>query len=206
MTRGQALSAGTGPDTLRGGVSASPESDLIERTLAGETEAYGHLVARYQDRLYWVVYQLLGHHEDAREVAQDAFLRAYRKLATFDRTRRFYTWIHRIATNRAIDRMRVRGRAKSTALPEELEDRGPGPDDRLLGDELRGEVREVLEELPPRYRALLVLRDVEGLSGKAISEATGVAHATVRWRIHRARKLFRSAWERRGARREGRLG
>lgn len=206
MRREEALPVRPAADTLRGGLSTTSDSDLIARTLAGDTEAYGALVARYQDRIYWVAFQLLGHHEDAREVAQDAFLRAYRKLDTFDRSRRFYTWIYRIATNRAIDRMRLRSRAKPAPLSEEIEDRGPAPDDRLLGDELRGEVREVLDELPPRYRALLILRDVEGLSGKAISEATGVAHATVRWRIHRARKLFRDAWERRDARREGRVG
>jgi RNA polymerase sigma-70 factor (ECF subfamily) len=183
-----------------------PEIDdatLIRRVLAGDVDAYAGVVRRYQDRLYWVAYKLLGDHDDARDVAQEAFIRAYRRLDRFDLERRFYTWIYRIAYNLSVDRMRERARAGRSPLGLDLVCGGDAPDAGLLGEELRREVREVLDELPARYRALLILRDVEGRSGKSISAETGVGHATVRWRIHRARKLFREAWERRITRREG---
>ncbi len=168
----------------------------------GDRDAYGEIVRRYQERLYWTAYRLLGHHEDARDVTQETFVRAYRNLRSFDRKRRFHTWAYRILTNLAVDRMRARSRWKRAPFPGDIADPSPGPRETMLGEELREEVRATLEELPPRYRALLVLRDLEGISGKQISEATGVSHATVRWRIHRARRLFREAWERRRERRE----
>ena len=176
------------------------DSDLVRRVLAGEVDAYEGLVRKYQERLYWAAWKVTGNQDDARDIAQDALIRAYRRLDRFDTARRFYTWVYRIAYNLAVDRLRQRSRAGRSPLPLDIVDPSEGPDAGLLGEELRREVREVLEELPARYRALLILRDVDGESGKAISEASGVGHATVRWRIHRARKLFRQAWERRMAR------
>jgi RNA polymerase sigma-70 factor (ECF subfamily) len=180
------------------------DDELIGRVLDGDADAYEGIVRRYQTRLYWVALKLTGNHEDARDATQDALIRAFTKIRSFDRKRRFYTWTYRILTNLAIDRLRSRSNAKLASVPEELLDGGEPPESRLMGEELRDDVRDTLAALPPRYAELLVLRDVEGLSGKSISEASGIGHATVRWRIHRARKLFRKAWERRTADREGR--
>jgi RNA polymerase sigma-70 factor (ECF subfamily) len=177
--------------------------EIVLRVLSGETEAYGELVRRFQDRLYWAAFKLLGNHEDARDATQDGLVRAFDRLRTFDRGRRFYTWADRIVTNLAIDRLRSRSRQSSSELSDEIAGRDDPPEAMLMGDELRAEVRMTLEALPPRYRALLIQRDVEGVSGKAIAEASGIAHATVRWRIHRARRLFRAAWEKRASRERG---
>jgi RNA polymerase sigma-70 factor (ECF subfamily) len=177
------------------------DRELVEQVLSGEVDAYGDLVARYQQRLYWVAFRLLGNREDARDITQEAFLRAYHRLAGFDRSRKFYTWIYRILVNLGIDQMRKQGRRGSMSLLTDIEGGADAPDARALSEELRGRVWETLDRLPPRYRALLILRDVEGLTGKDISDRTGVGHATVRWRIHRARKLFKTEWESR-ARRE----
>jgi RNA polymerase sigma-70 factor (ECF subfamily) len=178
-------------------------TQIVERVLSGDTDAYGEIVRLYQDRLYWVAFQLLGNREDAREVTQDGFVRAFDKLRTFDRRRRFYTWAYRIVTNLAIDRLRRRSRFVRSDFPADLADADDPPEAALMGEELRAEVRETLSMLPPRYRLLLLQRDVEGISGKAIADLSGVGHATVRWRIHRARRLFRDAWEKREARRRG---
>ncbi len=178
------------------------DSELVERVLAGDVDAYGDLVARYQQRLFWVALKLLGNREDAMDVTQDAFLRAYRRLRGFDRKRRFYTWIYRILVNQGIDVMRKRGRRGALPLFGDVVGAGDAPDSRALSDELRGRVWETLDRLPPRYRTLLILRDVEGLTGKEISDRTGVGHGTVRWRIHQARKLFRTEWEKRPRRTE----
>lgn len=199
--RAAALTARSAQDILGGPVVERDVGEAIRRVLQGDPSAYELIVARYQERLYWVAFQFLKNHDDAQDLTQDAFLRIYRKLGTFDPSRRFYTWAYRIVTNLAIDRLRSRARMKSSPLSEEIEDEGDGPPKQLLGEELRAEVRDVLEELPPRYRALLLMRDAEGFSGKEIAETSGVSHATIRWRIHRARQLFRDAWERRVANR-----
>lgn len=178
------------------------DSELVERVLAGEVDAYGELVARYQQRLYWVALKLLGNREDAMDVTQDAFLRAYHRLHRFDRQRRFYTWIYRILVNQGIDVLRKRGRSGTLSLLGDVVGGEDAPDSRALAQELRKGVWETLDRLPPRYRTLLILRDVEGLSGKEISDRTGVGHGTVRWRIHQARKLFKAEWEIRSRRSE----
>ncbi len=191
-----------GGGRLQSAMDAESEKLIIGRVLKGNLEAYGEIVSRYQDRLYWVAYRLLGNREDARDVTQEAFLRAYRRLSTFDRERRFYTWIYRILTNLAIDHLRRRRRDRPAPLAEDVAAEGFDPDAHLLSEELREQVWSTLDRLPGHYRAILVLRDVEGLSGKEISERTGAGHATTRWRIHRARVLFREAWERVIGRRE----
>jgi len=191
------LTAGRRRAKLQSDVETPSDAELALAVLRGDLDAFGGIVDRYQQRLYWVAYRMVGDHESARDLAQETFLRAYRGLAGFDRKRRFYTWAYRILTNLAIDHLRARDKHRRAALPEDLEAEGTPPVDRMVGDELRAEVWETLDELPPHYRSLLVLRDVEGLSGKEIADASGVGHGTVRWRIHRARGLFREAWERR---------
>jgi len=194
------LTTSTRADRLPGIVEDLNDRELVERVLSGEADAYGGLVARYQQRLFWVAFKLLGNREDARDVTQETLLRAYHRLARFDRSRRFYTWVYRILVNLSIDVLRKRGRTRTVSLLSDVVSSSDAPDARLLSDELRGRVWDALDGLPPHYRSLLLLRDVEGLSGKDIADRTGVGHATVRWRIHRARKLFRTEWESRARR------
>jgi RNA polymerase sigma-70 factor (ECF subfamily) len=181
---------------------APSDRELIRRALEEDPEAFGGIVRRYQQRLYWAAWRITGRHEDARDVAQEAFVRAWEKLVRFDRGRRFYTWIYRIMANLAIDRLRERRRTVPLVAAQEREGGEPTPEERAAGEELRLEVQRALSRLPAKYRQLLVLRDVEGLTAKEISIASGVSHGTVRWRLFRARRLFREAWEEVTSRRE----
>ena len=173
------------------------DGDLVRRALAGEEHAFRQLVERYQERAFWVARGMLGNAEDARDVAQEAFLRVHRSLARFDTQRKFYTWLYQIVVNLCIDHMRKGKKRKGVALDSVGDVAGPeaGPCS-LEGQELKARVARTLDALPPKYKAVMVLSDLQGIGAKDIAEMTGTTHATVRWRHHKARKLFREAWER----------
>jgi RNA polymerase sigma-70 factor (ECF subfamily) len=179
-----------------------PEDDdrhLIARAQAGEEIAFRDLVERYKKRAYWVAYHLVGDEDDARDIAQEAFIRVFRSIASFDLRYKFYTWLYRIVTNLAVDTLRKRGGQKRVSIEDvgDLRSSEVGPHDGLERAELKERVGAVLKDLPPKYRAVIVLREIEGFSSKEIADMVGSTHATVRWRLHRARSLFREAWEKR---------
>jgi RNA polymerase sigma-70 factor (ECF subfamily) len=174
------------------------DRELIARAQKGDEAAFRELVERYKKRAYWVAYNVVGDEDDARDIAQEAFIRVFRSLASFDSRYKFFTWLYRIVTNLAVDALRRRGAQKRLSIEEvgELEAAEAAPHDGLERAELRDRVAAVLRELPANYRAVIVLREIEGFSSKEIAGMVGSTHATVRWRLHRARSLFRAAWER----------
>lgn len=187
-------SAAQSPDPLRD----ARDADLLLRAQRGEEEAFRELVERYEKRAFFIAFGLLNREEEAWDVAQEAFLRVYRSLDRFDFARSFYTWFFRIVQNLAIDRLRKVAVQKSVPL-DGLEERlaaKRADDAPVESEETRALVRKVIDKLPPSFRAVLVLRDLEGLSCKEIAPVVGASHATVRWRLHRARKLFKEHWER----------
>ena len=175
------------------------DADLMRRCLAGETDAFATLVQRYQRRAYFVAYHVIGDMEEARDVAQEAFLRLYRSLDAFDFGRNFYTWFYRIVTNLAIDRLRKVGATRAGRL-DDLAGGIAAPVDADApseGEERTSMVWNVLLGLDAKFRAVLVLRDIHGVSCREIAPMLRVTHATVRWRLHRGRCLFKELWERR---------
>ncbi|MBU0756093.1 MAG: sigma-70 family RNA polymerase sigma factor [Planctomycetes bacterium] len=177
------------------------DGDIIRACQQGNQVAYAELVSRYQDRAFWVAYNMLGDAEEARDAAQEAFVRIYRAIDRFDFNMNFYTWLFRIVTNLSIDRLRKLKKHRAVALnglEEVLKDpsKQNKPSFNMEEDELKTTVRSVLKKLPEKYKTILVLRDIEGRSCKEISSITGTSHATVRWRLHTARKLFKESWER----------
>ena len=183
------------------------EGELIRACQEGDEDAFAVLVRRYHGRAYWAAYGLLGNEEEARDVTQDAFLRVFRALDRFDFNQNFYTWMYRIVVNLSIDRLRRNAKSKSVAIDEVGEvpsNRGPedAPERRMEADETSREVRAVLDRLPEKYRTVMVLRELNGLSCKEIAGIVRSSHATVRWRLHMARKFFKDEWERREHRSE----
>lgn len=184
------------------GGSADPsDAVLVERTLAGEAPAFEVLVRRYEERAWWAAFHLLGDAEEARDVVQEGFLRAYKALARFDFGMSFYTWLYRIVVNLAIDALRRRARLKPLALDDVsgqlvADERDEGPGQRIEGEETVAKVRRVLALLPEKYRAVMTLRELDGLSCKEIASIVRSTHATVRWRLHVARRMFKEQWER----------
>jgi RNA polymerase sigma-70 factor (ECF subfamily) len=175
------------------------DAELVRRTLAGQQDPFAALVARYQKRAYWIAYHVLGRAEDARDVTQEAFVRLFRSLARYDFTRAFYTWFYRIVMNLAIDQLRKR-RGAACQLDEELsglrDERQVDGSEPLERAEEHARVWRVLARLDAKFRAVLVLRDIHGLSCREIAPILRLTHATARWRLHRGRQMFREHWER----------
>jgi RNA polymerase sigma-70 factor, ECF subfamily len=177
---------------------APTDAALLRATSGGDRDAFRVLVERYERRAFWAAFHLLGDEEEARDVVQEAFVRVYRSMDRFDERRPFYTWFYRIVTNLAIDHlrhMRLTRRIASEEATESLAGGAP-PSSPVESNETRRNVRRALDLLPPKFKAVMVLRELHGLSCKEIATIVSSTHATVRWRMHRARKLFREAYDR----------
>ena len=172
---------------------------LITECLAGQVESFGPLVLRYQDRLFHSVLRVLNSHEDAADAVQDAFINAYQNLGSFKGDAEFYTWLYRIAFNSAVTLRRKRKATVSldqVAGGPDLDRNGYDPPDPH-GEIGPGAAMERTEEdqlllvalarLSVEHRAVLVLKDIDGLKYEEIADAIGVPIGTVRSRIHRAR-------------------
>lgn len=181
--------------------SATPDStdiEILHRCLDGSEQAFAELVDKYQQRAFWIAYHVLGRVEGARDVVQEAFVRVHRSLSRFDFARNFYTWFYRIVMNLAIDALRKVQIARATNL-DEFAHVLPSDDVTSKPAETRETqdmVWQVLDKMDTKFRSVLVLRDIHGLSCREISPILKVTHATVRWRLHRGRQIFRDHWER----------
>ena len=199
------LPALKGPRAAPMTVPNRDDHELIRSCLDGNRESFATLVKRHEQRAFWAAYRVLGDSEASRDVAQEAFVRVWRALERFDFSMAFSTWLYRITINLAIDHLRRNKRHKGVdidAFREALPDESFAPAPHAAQDrsEMTRLVRGVLETLDEKYRTVIALRDLEGLSSKQISDITGISHATVRWRLHVARKQFRENWNRMEAR------
>lgn len=176
------------------------ERELVERAKGGDLDAFGALVARYQDRVYAVAYGVVRHPDDALDLAQEAFARAFQSLQSFRGEARFSSWIHRIVVNLALDHLR-RGARKEAApfddrlavAPTSASSTDADPSVAVERQEIRERLRLGVAALPPEQRATLLLREVEGLSYREIARAMGCSIGTVMSRLHYARRKLREA-------------
>jgi RNA polymerase sigma-70 factor, ECF subfamily len=177
----------------------SDDQRLIAECLKGNTAAFGELVSRYQDRLFNTVVRLVDNAEDARDVVQDAFLHAYQSLHSFKGDSLFFTWLYRIAVNTAISmkrkqrvvyRMQPAGDEKGRIDPlDPSEASRPGHALEMAEEERR--VHDALAKLSVEHRAVLVMKDMEGMKYEEMAEMLAVPVGTIRSRLHRARLEIR---------------
>ena len=177
------------------------ESVLVERAKGGNQEAFGALVRRHQDRAFAVAYRLVRQREDALDIAQEAFVRAYQSLAGFKGEARFSTWLHRIVVNLALDHLRRQphhqaGEYKDALALEEAAQQvvapTANPEQAAEAIEMRGLIQRGLAALPAEQRTALVLREIEGLSYKEIARAMRCSIGTVMSRLHYARRKMQA--------------
>lgn len=182
--------------------NAVPDEELVERSLRGEADAFRRLYERYRRPIYIAVCRIVLDPEDARDATQEIFITVYRSLAHYDSRRaRFFPWIYRVATNRAIDFWRVRRRRSEVPLPDTSEtsyrgalvERGSKRAmERILEHKERAaEVRRFLEELPQPQRRIFVLRYYDGLKLREIAEKEGYKLGTVKSSLHKATRTMR---------------
>ena len=171
-------------------------SDLVAAASEGDAQAFEALVEATHRDTYTLALRLTGNEEDARDVTQEAYLRAYRGLSTFRGESQFSTWMYRVTANCAATYLGRRGRHRHDELPDasELIDLRTDFDPELRADasDLRSRVMVALEGLPPKLRAVVVLRDVYELSHEAIATELGISGTAAKVRLHRARHKLRS--------------
>jgi len=172
------------------------DAQLIDASLTGDSVAFGHLITKYQDRLYNTLVHVVGSPEEARDVAQDAFVQAFVKLDTFHGAAAFYTWLYRIAFNIAVSRRRRHKPTVSIDLlrersGDEPSSRDAAPSDRLEQQERVSQVQAALAALSEDYRTVIVLREIDGCCYETIAEVLNLPIGTVRSRLHRARLELR---------------
>ncbi len=173
---------------------------LFKSAREGNEEAFGELVKMYHERIYNTAYAIVGHAEDAREVEQQTWIKAWRNLPRFHAGSSFYTWVYRIAVNTALDWMRSRARRREDPMPEagpealacamaeHAPSQAPRPDRMAEQSEFRERFDKALEQLSPEHRAAIVLREVDGLSYEEIAGIMGCRVGTVMSRIFYARR------------------
>ena len=199
------LKSAFGPARREEPPADSPQAEinvLIEAHLRGDPRAFGEIVARYQVRLLNFVYRMIGDRERAEDLVQEAFLRIYRHLDRFDRSRKFSTWIYTIASNLAKNELRNRSRSPLIAFEQasphdgentrtvDFEDTGNRPDDLYERRTLKALVDETVARLASHHREVFVLRELEGKSYEEIAEIMHCNLGTVKSRLNRARQSF----------------
>jgi RNA polymerase sigma-70 factor, ECF subfamily len=179
-----------------------PDVALVERVRAGDISAYDTLVRKYERQLFRIAQHITQNREDAEDVMQDAFLKAYEKLDQFQGNSKFYTWLVRIAVNESLMRLRKRRTGKMVSIDEDLEtdegtvprdlaDWAPDPEQNYTQSELGDILEKTIKGLPPGFKVVFELRDVQGLSTEDTAEALGLSVPAVKSRLLRARLQLR---------------
>ncbi|MEO0072882.1 MAG: sigma-70 family RNA polymerase sigma factor [candidate division WOR-3 bacterium] len=184
------------------------DSELVKKAQAGDNNAFTELVRRYEHKVYNIAYRMLGNEEEAKDAMQDVFIRVYKFLRKFQSKSSFYTWLYRITTNVCLTRLKNRQKLESktesldepTRLQEdeverELPDYRQNPEELYLRERMREALQMAINELPSDYRAVVVLRDLQGLSNKEVSKALKISVAAVKSRLHRGRVFLREKLE-----------
>ncbi len=199
---------GSAGAAIREELRAQDDSAVVSAFLNGEERAFQELVERYQTRLLNFIFRTIGDRERAEDLVQEVFIRVYRHIHRFDRSKKFSTWVYTIASNLAKNELRNRSRnplvlfqtMKGAARedddrPLQFEDTTARPDDLYRKRHLRELVEETVAQLPEHHRQVFVLRELEGKSYEEIAEITDCNLGTVKSRLNRARNAFASMIE-----------
>jgi RNA polymerase sigma-70 factor (ECF subfamily) len=179
-----------------------PDVALVERAKNGDTAAFEQLVRQYERQIFRVAQHITQNREDAEDIAQDAFLKAYEKLDQFQGNSKFSTWLVRIAVNESLMRLRKRKTSKTVSMDEDVQTEDgsiprdfaewrPNPEQYYGQNELGDILRKTIQGLPPGFRTVFTLRDVENLSTEETAEALGLSVPAVKSRLLRARLQLR---------------
>jgi RNA polymerase sigma-70 factor (ECF subfamily) len=194
------------PHRLPSKIAREDEHLLVTAAKRGDQSAFEELVNRYERKIFRLTMNITRNAEDAEDAMQDAFMKAYSHLNTFEEGSRFYTWLVRIAANEALMRLRKRRpnqfsldepiQGDEELIPRDIEDWGPSPEQRYAQSEMREILDGAIDQLSPDFRVVFVLRDIEGLSTEETASTVGISEAAVKSRLLRARLKLRQKLDR----------
>ena len=181
--------------------SIDNEPEVLAAAVRGDRKAFGQLVRAYQRRAYAAAYSLVGNRDDALELSQDAFVKAYKAMKRFDVSMPFYPWLHRIVRNTSLNHLKKKKRRGESSLDQMMEsgfdahDPGHAPDDSASRVELLRHIQRAMDELAPEQQEILRLRHFMELSYGEIAASLEIPQGTVMSRLHGARKKLRTIME-----------
>jgi RNA polymerase sigma-70 factor, ECF subfamily len=166
--------------------------ELIHRSQAGDTEAFGELVTKYRARIFSMLCGMVQNEDDAWDLAQEGFLKAWRSIQRFEGRSSFYTWLYRLTVNLAIDSLHGKGRREEVELDDAIPSSLPSPRANYQRNEIRQHINAALAQLSPEHRAVIVLKEIEDLQYQEIAEILHLSIGTVMSRLFYARKKLQS--------------
>ena len=185
-------------------LSREQEYALVDRAVAGDKDAFGILVRHHQSRVYSTIYHMVGNHEDANDLTQDTFIKAYKALKSFKKNSGFFTWLYRIGVNLTINFLNSRKKRRFISFDhsdydaesdnqifELISDKTPRKNIDIR--ELREKLNEAIQHLSEKHRAVVVMHDIQGMSHEEISEILKCSNGTVRSRLFYARQQLQAA-------------
>lgn len=187
-------------------LSALSDNELVAEVIKGDQECFSEIINRYTEKVANLALRIARNHEDAEEILQDVFVTVYRKVDKFEGKSAFSSWLYRITVNTAFMKLRKRKQQQSVSLEESA----PGYKDSWMSDrsevsdvnfitarhELREQIDQAVAKLPEEYRAIFILRDVDGLSNQEVAEILGVTIPAIKSRLHRSRLMLRKRLQR----------
>lgn len=173
----------------------------IKQVKKGDQNAFAEIVDLYKDKIYQLCYRMLGNAHEAEDIAQEAFIRAFVNIHTYDMSKKFSTWLYRIATNLSIDRIRKKkpdyyldaevSGTDGLTMYSQVSAEGALPEDEIETMELQETIQQEILKLPDKYRTVIVLKYIDELSLKEIGDILDIPIGTVKTRIHRGREALR---------------
>ncbi|USG67172.1 sigma-70 family RNA polymerase sigma factor [Brevibacillus ruminantium] len=173
------------------------DKEWVRQVLSGEKQAYAHLINKYRNKVFSLLYRMTGNPHDAQDLAQECFIRAYRYLHSYDENRKFSSWLYRIAVNVYVDTQRSlqKKQVSLVEIEENTLSDGNSPETMYLQEEHASELHELIGQLPEKYRVVLLLRYVDELSYQEISDILEIPLHQVQIRLHRAKQRLRNYFQ-----------
>lgn len=182
------------------------EKQLIHNAKNGDVEAFEIIIEKYQQQIFNIAFRMMGNYDDASDSAQNAIIKIFKNLKNFEGKSKLSTWIYRIVTNTCLDELRKKSRQNIISINQshddknlgkeiQIEDKGNSPQDHVEKNEMQKVILNALEKMSPDHKAVIVLRDIKGLSYEEIARIVECNEGTVKSRINRARKSLKKALE-----------
>ena len=168
---------------------STTDSSLVIETLNGDREAFGKLVEKYERRIFNLAFRICGEYEDAMDVTQTVFIKAFDRLGTFDPSRKFFSWLYRMGVNESLNQIKRQSRIVHVEF--DPPSHAPGPEQRIIREETKGIVQTALIKLGEDQRVVIILRHFIDLSYRQMGEVLGIPEKTVKSRLYSARQRMK---------------